>query len=61
MRKAIMVLMIMAIAGTAIAQDLGNSRELPVKNTPVVTYEPPAAPKQGGDTIFNATVIPSLP
>ena len=43
------------------AQDLGNSRELPVKNTPIVPYEPPAVPKQGGDTIADATVIPSLP
>jgi len=47
--------------GSAIAQDLGNSRELPVKNTPIVTYEPPAVPKQGGDTIGDATVIPGLP
>ena len=61
MRRAIVMLMIMAVAGTAIAQDLGNSRELPVKNTPIVTYEPPAVPKQGGDTIFNATFIFGLP
>jgi hypothetical protein len=47
--------------GTAIAQDLGNSRELPVKNTPIVTYEPPAEPKQGGDTIGDATLIPDIP
>ena len=47
--------------GSAIAQDLGNSRELPVKNTPIVTYEPPAVPRQGGDTIDDATVIPGLP
>jgi hypothetical protein len=47
--------------GSAIAQELGNSRELPVKNTPIVTYEPPAVPKQGGDTIGDATVIPGLP
>ena len=47
--------------GSAIAQELGNSRELPLKNTPIVTYEPPAVPKQGGDTIGDATVIPSLP
>jgi hypothetical protein len=47
--------------GVAFAQDLGNSRELPDKNTPVVIYEPPAVPRQGGDTIFDATVIPGLP
>ena len=46
--------------GTAIAQDLGNSRELPVKNTPVVIYESPAEPGQGGDTIEDALEI-SLP
>jgi hypothetical protein len=46
---------------SAIAQDLGTSRELPVKNTPVVIYEPPAIPRQGGDTIEDAIVIPGLP
>jgi len=61
MRTGIVMLVILGMAGTAIAQDLGNSRELPEKNTPIVTYEPPAVPKQGGDTIFNATVIPGLP
>ncbi len=48
-------------SGSAIAQDLGNSRVLPVKNTPVVIYEPPAVPKQGGDTIADAHPIDGLP
>ncbi len=61
MRRVIVMLMIMAIAGTAIAQDLGSSRELPEKNTPIQTYVPPAEVKQGGDTIEDATVIPGLP
>lgn len=61
MRKAIMVLMIMAIAGTAIAADLGNTREAPIKSTPHQSYDPPAVPKQGGDTIFDATPIAGLP
>jgi len=61
MRKAIMVLMIMAVAGTALAVDTGNSRELPAKNKPTVTYIPPAEVKQGGDTILDAMVIPGLP
>jgi len=61
MRRVIAVLVIMAVAGTSIAQDLGNSRKLPEKNTPTVTYIPPAEVKQGGDTIFDATVIPGLP
>ena len=47
--------------GSATAQDLGNSREPPVKNTPVVTYEPPAVPRQGGDTVDDAFPITSLP
>jgi len=54
-------LVILCMAWTAVAQDLSNSRELPVKNTPIVTYEPPAVPKQGGDTIEDATVIPGMP
>ena len=61
MRKTIMVLMIMAVACTAIAQDFSNSKILPVKNKPTVTYIPPAEVKQGGDTILDATVITGLP
>jgi hypothetical protein len=61
MRRVIVMLMIMAVAGTAIAQDLGNSRELSEKNTPIQTYIPPAEVKQGGDTIGDATVIPGIP
>ena len=61
MRRVFVMLVIISFAGTAIAQDLGNSRELPEKNTPTVTYVPPGEPKQGGDTIGDATVIPGLP
>jgi len=61
MRRVIVMLVIISFAGTAIAQDLSNSRDLPVKNTPANPYEPPAVPKQGGDTIFDATVILGLP
>ncbi len=61
MRHVIVLMMVLIVAGTAVAQDLGNSREQPVKNSPIVTYEPPAVPKQGGDTIGDATVIPGLP
>ena len=60
MRTCIVMLVILGVAVTAMAQDLGNSRELPVKNTPIVTYEPPAVPRQGGDTIVDAQEI-SLP
>jgi hypothetical protein len=61
MRTCIVILMILGMAGTVVAQNLGNSKEIPVKNTPIVTYEPPAVPRQGGDTIEDATVIPGLP
>ncbi len=62
MRQIIFAVLVSCLCvGSAIAQDLGNSRELPVKNTAIVTYEPPAVPKQGGDTIADATVIPGLP
>lgn len=61
MRCVFVMLMILALAGTAIAQDLGGSRDLPAKNTPSITYIPPLEAKQGGDTIGDATIIPSLP
>lgn len=61
MRTGIVLMVIMGVAVTAMAQDLGNSRELPVKNTPVQTYEPPAVLRQGGDTIGEAFPIGSLP
>jgi len=61
MRCVIMMLMLMAAAGTALAQDLGNSRELAEKNSPIITYIPPTEVKQGGDTIGDATSIPGLP
>jgi hypothetical protein len=53
--------MVMAIAGAAIAQDLGYSWDLTVKMTPTITYTPPAEVKVGGDTVDDATVIPGLP
>ena len=61
MHKAFILLMVMVTAGTAFAQDLGNHKELPEKNTPTRTYTPPAEVKQGGDTVLDATNIPGLP
>lgn len=61
MRTFLGVLLIWGLAGTAEAQDFISSREIPTKNTPIVIYEPPAVPRQGGDTIANATVVPGLP
>ena len=59
MRTAIVMLMILAIAGSAFAADLGN--KAPVKNSDTVIYNNPDVVLQGGDTIFDATVIPGLP
>ena len=61
MRIAIAILMIMAVAGTAVATDLGNFRERPAKDTPTIFYVSPEENKQGGDTINDATVIGNLP
>ncbi len=61
MRTALVVLMIVAVAGTAAAQDLGSSQERPVKDTPTEPYVSPAGTRQGGDTIADATVIPGIP
>lgn len=61
MRKIIMVLMIMAVAGTAVAVDVNTVADSPVKNTPIRIYTPPAEVKVGGDTIDNPTIIGALP
>ncbi len=62
MRPILFALLVASLCfGTAIAQDLGNSRELPVKNTPIVIYVPPAVPRQGGDTVDDAFPIDGLP
>ncbi len=61
MRKAIVLLMIMSIAGSAVAQDLGATRDLSVKKSSSITYVPPAQPKQGGDNMDDAVVIPGIP
>jgi len=61
MRKVIVLLVILTIAATAMAQDLGSTRDIPTKNTPNIQYTPPAETRQGGDTIGSATPIPGLP
>jgi hypothetical protein len=53
--------MILATAGTGWAQDLGSTRERPVKNAPAQTYVSPQEARQGGDTIDDATIIPGIP
>lgn len=59
MRTAIVTLMILAIAGSAIAADLGATRDQKISST--IQYQNPVEHKQGGDTIFDAFVIPGLP
>ena len=62
MRKAIVLMMIMAIAASAVAQDLGPTREMPTKDqSRSITYVPPVQAKQGGDNIDDAVVIPGIP
>ena len=58
MRTAIVMLMILAFAGSAVAADLGN--KAPAKDPSNVPYVQPDSHKQGGDTIFDATPIPGL-
>jgi hypothetical protein len=60
MRIVIVMLMIMAIAASAIASDLG-SRNQPVKHDPSIPYQNPVKHKQGGDTVDAAVPINSLP
>ncbi len=62
MRKVIVMLLIMAITGTAIAQDLGSSRDMPAKRMTNIQYTPPAdGNRQGGDDAYSAVAIASLP
>jgi hypothetical protein len=61
MRRVIVLLLLITIASTAIAQDLGNTRPASIKNTPFVQYTPPATVRQGGDLIATAVPIPGLP
>lgn len=59
MRMAIVIILVMALASAATATNLGN--RAPVK--PTVSFPPnvPDPARQGGDTIYDAFVIPSLP
>lgn len=61
MKRAIVVLMILSLAASALAVDLTNTRELPVKvrGTPVVQGTPDN--REGGETIATAFPILALP
>jgi hypothetical protein len=59
MRKLLVLALVLGLAGVAIAADTGN--QMPIKSTPVYPDNPVDPDRQGGDTIFDATVIPGLP
>lgn len=62
MKKAIVILLILGLAGTAAAVDLKHTNELPEKRAAVVgdnTGTPDG--REGGETIATAFPIPSLP
>ena len=61
MRTVIVIGMILAVAATAGAQELGSSPRQVIKNTPIQTYIAPDESRQGGDTIDDATPIDGLP
>jgi hypothetical protein len=61
MRPVIMIFMVLALAGSALAQDLGPSRNPPVKEAAPQVYHPPKEPRQGGDTVNDAFPIFGLP
>jgi hypothetical protein len=59
MRFAIVVLLVVAVADGSLAYDLGN--QAPVKPIATSPENVPNPERQGGDTIEDATVIPSIP
>lgn len=59
MKTLTIVILALALAGAAAAQSLGPVAPAKAPGSPVSDLPPPA--RQGGDTIANAFVIPSLP
>jgi hypothetical protein len=59
MRKLLAFALMLTLVGVATAADLGN--QAPVKSDPIVPENPVNPDRQGGDTIFDATVIPGIP
>jgi hypothetical protein len=55
------LVLVLGVASIAVAADLGIQNQVPIKSTPVVPDNPINPDRQGGDTIFDATVIPGLP
>jgi len=58
MKAMITIMLALGIVGTAAAYDLGNA--LPEKTDVYPDYVNPDV-RQGGDTIFDATVIDAIP
>lgn len=58
MRRLLLVVLMLGIAGSAMAANLGTQAEIKPLLPP---YNPPADPRQAGDNISSAYVIPSLP
>lgn len=59
MRKMLVLVLVLGLAGLAVANDLGN--QAPAKVPGVYPINVPNPVLQGGDTVANATVIPGLP
>ncbi len=60
MRKAMLLIMLVALAGSAFAADLSNVRQRPAK-APAVQFQPSQNGRVGGDNFGSAVVIPGLP
>ncbi len=60
MRKVMLLIMLVALAGSAFAADLSNVRQRPVK-APAVQFQPSQNTRVGGDNFGSAVVIPGLP
>ncbi|MBD3163212.1 MAG: hypothetical protein GF328_14005 [Candidatus Latescibacteria bacterium] len=57
---ALVLALLSCAVGLALANDITGNRK-GQKPTGKYTYTPPAKPRQGGDTIAEATIIPALP
>ncbi len=61
MRLVIVMLMILTMAASVLASDLGNTSGQPAKSHNTHPYQNPEGHKQGGDTVDDAVPIGGLP
>ena len=61
MRRLLLVLLMLAVAGTVMAVAPSGRTLDPVKPAGSIIYTDPAGPRQAGDTIASATPISALP